>query len=174
MQVQAEVLGTDLATLNTVHVKYRGFFVERFVCCAAPLREVCCTGCTARCRQTYFAPEPAWHLRFRHLRAAIMQYVVKACVRGFSEIPTDTEFENGDLSLVMDDFNPGRGCACLPGYFKRLTVNAKVNKPQATAPLVSAICSNICGLCYVQLLSKLLSKAILCLDIFTLLLAKGR
>lgn len=56
-----------------------------------------------------------------------MQYVVKACVRGFSEIPTDVEFESGDLSLVMDDFNPGHGCVCLPGYFKRLTVNAKVH-----------------------------------------------
>lgn len=41
-QVQAEMRGTDLfATLNTVHVKYRGFFVERFICCGHPLREVC-------------------------------------------------------------------------------------------------------------------------------------
>ena len=41
-QVETEVLGTDLfATLNTVHVKYRGFFVERSICCGHPLREVC-------------------------------------------------------------------------------------------------------------------------------------
>ncbi|KAL3150228.1 hypothetical protein ABBQ32_000087 [Trebouxia sp. C0010 RCD-2024] len=37
----------------------------------------------------------------------------------------DAEFESGDVFLIMDDFNPGRGCLCLPGYFKRLTVNAK-------------------------------------------------
>lgn len=93
MQLQAETLGTQLfATLNTAHVQYRGFFVERFVCCGSPLRE----------------------------------YIVKPCVRGFSEIPTDAEFESGDVFLIMDDFNPGRGCLCLPGYFKRLTVNAKV------------------------------------------------
>ena len=120
--MQAETLGTDLfAALNTVHVKYRGFFVERFVCCAAPLREVYRTGYQAICRCVF-----ACDWRHLHLRAAIMQYVVKACVRGFSEIPTDAEFESGDLSLVMDDFNPGRGCTCVPGYFKRLTVNAKV------------------------------------------------
>lgn len=79
----------------------------------------------ARCFR--LAPEPAWHQRFLYQFIAIMQYVIKACVRGFSEIPTDVEFESGDLSLVMDDFNPGHGCACLPGYFKRLTVNAKVH-----------------------------------------------
>lgn len=62
------------------------------------------------------------------LTQALLQYVVKPCVRGFSEIPTDVEFESGDLSLVMDDHNPGRGCWCLPGYFKRLTVNAKVTR----------------------------------------------
>lgn len=77
--------------------------------------------------QTCLAPEPAWHHKSLQTRAATMQYVIKACVRGFSEIPTDAEFESGDLSLVMDDFNPGHGCPCLPGCFKRLTVNAKVH-----------------------------------------------
>ena len=38
---QNELLGTGVfASLNIVHIKYRGFFVERYVCCAAPLREV--------------------------------------------------------------------------------------------------------------------------------------
>ena len=47
-------------------------------------------------------------------------------MRDFGEIPTDHEFDNGDLTLVMDDCNPGASCMCLPGYFKRLTVTAKV------------------------------------------------
>ncbi len=47
-------------------------------------------------------------------------------MRDFGEIPTDHEFENGELTLVMDDCNPGTSCMCLPGYFKRLTVTAKV------------------------------------------------
>ena len=82
-----------------------------------------------------------------------MQYVVKACVRGFSEIPTDAEFDSGDLSLVMDDFNPGRGCACVPGCFKRLTVNAKVHRIswlhlslQLVPTDIIGNCSNCCRL----------------------------
>ena len=55
----------------------------------------------------------------------MLQYVVKPCVRGFGEIPTDQEFDNGEMTLVLDDCNPGTSC-CLPGYYKRLTVTAKV------------------------------------------------
>ncbi|DBB06936.1 TPA: hypothetical protein ACH3X3_009587 [Trebouxia sp. C0006] len=87
-----EQLGTGVfAQLNIVHVKYRGFFVERFQCCCHPLRE----------------------------------YAVKPCVRDFGEIPTDHEFDNGEVTLVMDDCNPGTRCLCLPGYYKRLTITAK-------------------------------------------------
>ena len=59
---------------------------------------------------------------------SVMQYEVKPCVRGFGEIPTDQEFDNGDLTLVMDDANPGRSCICCPGYYKRLTITAKVRQ----------------------------------------------
>ena len=42
-------MGTQLlAPLNTVHVKYRGFFKDDYKsCCSKPLREValCCTAC---------------------------------------------------------------------------------------------------------------------------------
>ncbi|KAA6419767.1 MAG: hypothetical protein FRX49_10300 [Trebouxia sp. A1-2] len=87
-----EQFGTGVfAQLNIVHVKYRGFFVERFQCCCHPLRE----------------------------------YTVKPCVRDFGEIPTDHEFDNGELTLVMDDCNPGTRCLCLPGFYKRLTITAK-------------------------------------------------
>ena len=82
------------------------------------------------------------------LHAATMQYVVKACVRGFSEIPTDAEFESGDLSLVMDDFNPGRGCSCVPGYFKRLTVNAKVHRKKCLHLLLQLAATGVnSGIC---------------------------
>lgn len=41
-QDATDLVGTGVfASLNVVHVKYRGFFVERFVCCSTPLREVC-------------------------------------------------------------------------------------------------------------------------------------
>ena len=63
-------------------------------------------------------------------------------MRGFSEIPTDAEFDSGELSLVMDDHNPGRSCWCLPGYFKRLTVNAKV------IGLISRVQLTACGKIY--------------------------
>lgn len=44
MQQGDEHLGTGVfAQLNIVHVKYRGFFVERFICCGNPLREVQCS-----------------------------------------------------------------------------------------------------------------------------------
>lgn len=56
----------------------------------------------------------------------LLQYLVKPCVRGFAEMPTDHEFGAGDLSLVVDDYNPGCDCLCLPGCFKRLTLTAKV------------------------------------------------
>lgn len=55
-----------------------------------------------------------------------MQYLIKPCVRGFSEMPTDNEFNSGDLALIVDDYNPGCGCPCLPACFKRLTLTAKV------------------------------------------------
>ena len=41
-------------------------------------------------------------------------------------MPTDHEFNAGELSLVVDDYNPGCDCFCLPGCYKRLTLTAKV------------------------------------------------
>ncbi len=41
-------------------------------------------------------------------------------------MPTDNEFNAGELSLVVDDYNPGCDCLCLPGCYKRLTLTAKV------------------------------------------------
>ena len=41
-------------------------------------------------------------------------------------MPTDHEFSAGELSLIVDDYNPGCDCLCLPGCYKRLTLTAKV------------------------------------------------
>lgn len=41
MQTRAESVGTGVfAPLNTVHVRYRGRFVETFKCCGKSLKEV--------------------------------------------------------------------------------------------------------------------------------------
>ena len=78
-----------------------------------------------------------------------LQYLIKPCVRGFSEMPTDNEFNSGDLALIVDDYNPGCACPCLPTCFKRLTLTAKVRTPTevphlyaeaATLPLSSQTC----------------------------------
>ncbi|KAL3157951.1 hypothetical protein ABBQ32_012351 [Trebouxia sp. C0010 RCD-2024] len=89
---RAESVGTGVfAPLNTVHVRYRGVFVETFKCCGKGLKE----------------------------------YLVKPCVRGFGELPNDHEFDAGELSLVVDDYNPGCNCLCFPCCYKRLTLTAK-------------------------------------------------
>ncbi len=41
-------------------------------------------------------------------------------------MPTDNEYSAGELSLIVDDYNPGCDCLCLPGCYKRLTLTAKV------------------------------------------------
>ena len=53
--------------------------------------------------------------------------MVKPCVRGFGELPSDNEFDAGELSLAVDDYNPG--CAsfmCFPCCYNRLTLTCKV------------------------------------------------
>ncbi|DBA82803.1 hypothetical protein WJX77_009020 [Trebouxia sp. C0004] len=95
---RAESVGTGIfSPLNTVHVQYRGIFLEQFKC---SWREACFGG-------------------------GLREYLVKPCVRGFAEMPTDNEFSAGELSLIVDDYNPGCDCLCLPGCYKRLTLTAK-------------------------------------------------
>ena len=80
---------------------------------------------------------------------AVLQYMVKPCVRDFGEIPTDHEFDNGEVTLVMDDCNPGTRCLCLPGFYKRLTITAKVK-----TYLHSAVRSSVSACCQCVLLVK--------------------
>ena len=57
--------------------------------------------------------------------------MVKPCVRGFGELPPDNEFDAGELSLAVDDYNPG--CAsfmCFPCCYNRLTLTCKVRNVQ--------------------------------------------
>jgi len=79
----------------------------------------------------------------------VLQYIVKPCVRDFGEIPTDHEFDNGEVTLVMDDCNPGTRCLCLPGFYKRLTITAKVK-----TFLYSAVRSSVSACCECVLLVK--------------------
>lgn len=96
----------------------------------------------------------------------MLQYLVKPCVRGFSEMPNDHEFDSGELSLVVDDYNPGCDCFLFPCCYKRLTLTAKVTPfltPQSpcnqtfTSPLLvsqrtlQSLCENIISLtCYLS------------------------
>ena len=80
---------------------------------------------------------------------AVLQYIVKPCVRDFGEIPTDHEFDNGEVTLVMDDCNPGTRCLCVPGFYKRLTITAKVK-----TVLYSAVRSSVSACCQCVLLVK--------------------
>ena len=60
-----------------------------------------------------------------------LQYMVKPCVRGFGELPSDNEYDAGELSLAVDDYNPG--CAsfmCFPCCYNRLTLTCKVRAEQ--------------------------------------------
>ena len=84
-----------------------------------------------------------------HNLGAVLQYNVKPCVRDFGEIPTDHEFDNGEVTLVMDDCNPGTRCLCLPGFYKRLTITAKVK-----TFLYSAVRNNVSARCQCVLLVK--------------------
>jgi len=79
----------------------------------------------------------------------VLQYIVKPCVRDFGKIPTDHEFDNGEVTLVMDDCNPGTRCLCLPGFYKRLTITAKVK-----TFLYSAVRSSVSACCECVLLVK--------------------
>jgi len=146
-----EQLGTEVfAQLNIVHVKYRGFFVERFQCCCHPLREV---SCSSSCLTVWLEPassaQTAKNVPHCHKMGAVLQYLVKPCVRDFGEIPTDHEFDNGEVTLVMDDCNPGTRCLCLPGFYKRLTITAKVK-----TFLYSAVRSSVSACCQCVLLVK--------------------
>jgi len=145
-----EQLGTGVfAQLNIVHVKYRGFFVERFQCCCHPLREV---SCSSSCLTVWLEPASSAQTAKMCPTATmngVLQYVVKPCVRDFGEIPTDHEFDNGEVTLVMDDCNPGTRCLCLPGFYKRLTITAKVK-----TFLYSAVRSSVSACCQCVLLVK--------------------
>ncbi len=70
-----EELGTGVfAPLNIVHVKYRGFFVERFKCCGHPLREVWTVSmCWLQPAQLQAVADhaPHWHMLKTHLVAAV-------------------------------------------------------------------------------------------------------
>jgi len=145
-----EQLGTGVfAQLNIVHVKYRGFFVERFQCCCHPLREV---SCSSSCLTVWLEPASSAQTAKMCPTATmngVLQYVVKPCVRDFGEIPTDHEFDNGEVTLVMDDCNPGTRCLCLPGFYKRLTITAKVK-----TFLYSAVINSVSACCQCVLLVK--------------------
>lgn len=131
LQTRAEAVGTGVfAPLNTVHVRFRGVFVEAFkVCpgvCTGGLNEVSVTFSNLLCQifdlqvHSKVVPcyQPEWTL--------VLQYLIKPCVRGFGEMPNDHEFDSGELSVIVDDYNPGCNCLIFPCCYKRLTLTAKV------------------------------------------------
>jgi hypothetical protein len=69
-----------------------------------------------------------------------VQYLVKPCVRGFGEMPTDAEYDAGELSLAVDDFAMGcKFCMFWPGCFAKLTVTAKVRQLCYVVQVVSSL-----------------------------------
>lgn len=67
-------------------------------------------------------------------------------------MPTDNEFSAGELSLIVDDYNPGCDCLCLPGCYKRLTLTAKVILPLQVDQLPCCL-DNFKQLIFIELLS---------------------
>ena len=133
-QTRAEAVGTGVfAPLNTVQVRFRGTFIEAFkVCpgvCTGSLNEV---SASARPKIRLASPLKSCSLLSTCL-ILVLQYLIKPCVRGFGEMPTDHEFDAGELSVIVDDYNPGCNCLLLPCCYKRLTLTAKVTPFSAPA-----------------------------------------